>query len=296
MYLNTTKGPLCLNGPFQKIFLSARLLMAIPKKLWYCVLLSKRRNGGRKMLFCTGDTHGDFDRFKLRFFPERETMDRSDYVLICGDFGGLWSGTALDDMALDWLEALPFTMLFADGNHENYDLLFKLPVERWNGGKVHRLRPHVLHLMRGQVFNIDGHTFFTMGGASSHDVQDGILDRDDPEFDLKYYYLCREHARFRINHESWWKEELPSDEEYAEARENLARANHQVDFIITHCAPSSIEDIIGKSTYIHDRLTDFLDEVYHTVTFRHWYCGHYHMNKEINSKFTVLYKNVVQVI
>ena len=197
---------------------------------------------------------------------------------------------------VDWLEALPFTTLHVDGNHENYDLLYKLPVEHWSGGKVHRLRPHVLHLMRGQVFNFDGRTFFTMGGASSHDVQDGILDRHDPEFDLKYYYLRREHARFRINHESWWKEELPSDDEYAEAKENLVKANHQVDFIITHCAPSSIEDIIGKSTYVHDRLTDFLEEVYHTVTFRHWYCGHYHENKEINSKFTVLYKNVVQVI
>ena len=30
--------------------------------------------------------------------------------------------------------------------------------------------------MRGQVFEIEGKTFFTMGGAASHDIQDGILD------------------------------------------------------------------------------------------------------------------------
>ena len=36
-----------------------------------------------------------------------------------------------------------------------------------HGGKVHRIRPHVLHLMRGQVFDIEGHTFFTMGGVKS---------------------------------------------------------------------------------------------------------------------------------
>ena len=248
------------------------------------------------MLFCTGDTHGDFKRFNRSAFPEQETMDRTDYVLICGDAGCLWYGMYLDDMALDFLESRPFTTLFVEGNHENFDLLFKQPVEQWNGGKIHRLRPHVLHLMRGQIFNIDGHTFFTMGGASSHDVQDGILDKEDPEFDIKYYYLCRRHGRFRINHESWWKEELPSDEEYAEARANLAKANHQVDFIITHCAPSNIEYIIGKATYVHDHLTDFLEEVLQTVKFRHWYCGHYHENMEMSNNFTVLYRNIVQVI
>lgn len=30
--------------------------------------------------------------------------------------------------------------------------------KEWHGGKVHELRPHVLHLMRGQVFEIDGKT------------------------------------------------------------------------------------------------------------------------------------------
>ena len=39
------------------------------------------------------------------------------------------------------------------------------PVAEWHGGKVHRIRPHVLHLMRGQIFELEGCRFFTMGGA-----------------------------------------------------------------------------------------------------------------------------------
>ena len=61
-----------------------------------------------------------------------------------------------------------------------------------------------------------------MGGAASHDIEDGILSLDDPNFEQKYLTLKRkEHTRFRIDHLSWWREELPSEEEYAEARRNL---------------------------------------------------------------------------
>ena len=49
-----------------------------------------------------------------------------------------------------------------------------------------------------------------MGGAASHDIEDGILSLDDPNFEQKYLTLKRkEHTRFRIEHLSWWREELP---------------------------------------------------------------------------------------
>lgn len=63
------------------------------------------------------------------------------------------------------------------------DSLAEYPVSEWNGGKVQFIRPNVIHLTRGQIYNIDGSTFFTMGGARSHDIQDGILEPDDPEFE-----------------------------------------------------------------------------------------------------------------
>ncbi len=112
----------------------------------------------------------------------RSSASWDDYVIICGDFGGIWSSDQEDTEKLDWLEDRPFTTLFVDGDHENFDLLNALPVQEWHGGKVHCVRPHVLHLMRGQVFDIGSRTFFTMGGAASHDIQDGILDPTAPDF------------------------------------------------------------------------------------------------------------------
>ena len=46
------------------------------------------------MIFATGDTHGNFLRFTIELFPEQKQMGRDDYVIICGDFGGLWDGSA----------------------------------------------------------------------------------------------------------------------------------------------------------------------------------------------------------
>ena len=131
-------------------------------------------------IYITGDTHGGFQRFGSKYFPQQKNMGREDYMIVTGDFGGLWDGSPKDQYWLDWLEEKPFTTLFVDGNHENFDLLNTLPERQWNGGRVHVVREHVLHLMRGQVFTFGGLTWFTMGGASSHDIQDGILDPADP--------------------------------------------------------------------------------------------------------------------
>ena len=223
------------------------------------------------MIYVTGDTHGNFRRFQPEYFPEQAGVTKNDVVIIAGDFGGVWFGDSRDDETLDWLERLPFTLAFVCGNHENYDALERYPVAEWHGSKVHRVRPHVLHLMRGQVFELESYRFFTMGGAKSHDTN------------------------HRINHISWWRQELPSDEEYSEALQNLERYNWQVDYIITHCAPTSIA-LMGSRHNEADRLTDFLQEVRERAKYYYWLFGHYHDNKAIDEKHILLWEQIVRVI
>lgn len=79
------------------------------------------------MIYITGDTHGGFQRFGSKYFPQQMQMGRNDCMIICGDFGGLWDGGQKDQHWLDWLAEKPFTTLFVDGNHENFDLLNALP-------------------------------------------------------------------------------------------------------------------------------------------------------------------------
>lgn len=248
------------------------------------------------MIYATGDTHADFRRFSSQNFPEQKQMSRNDYVIICGDFGGIWDDSKQQKDQLDWLDAKPFTTLWIDGNHENFDMLKEYSMEEWRGGLVQRIRPNILHLLRGQLYEIEGRTFFTMGGGASHDIQDGILEPDAPDFQWQYQRMRQQFRHFRVNHRSWWKEEMPSDEEYAIALATLEKANWEVDYVITHSAPSGIVDIIGKGAHRHDRLTSFLDMISKRLIFNYWLFGHYHDNRAIGQNYILLYEQVMKVV
>ena len=165
------------------------------------------------MIYITGDTHADFTRLEEEKFPIQTEMTKNDYVIICGDFGGVWNyivESMHEKQWLDWLDNKNFTTLFVDGNHENFERLYKYPVEEWHGGKVHKIRDSVIHLMRGEIYDIDNNKFFTFGGARSHDIRDGILNIDEYE---KIYEYRKRGAYFRIRDYSWWDLELPTEEE-----------------------------------------------------------------------------------
>lgn len=250
------------------------------------------------MIYITGDCHGDFERFHKRIFPEQEEMTKNDYVIICGDFGGVWhkdEESKEETLQMDRLEGKPFTTLFVDGNHENFDRLYAYPVEEWHGGKVHKIRPSVIHLMRGQVFEIEGKKIFAFGGASSHDIDGGILEPDDPKFKVKRRILDRGWRPYRIDHISWWKQELPSEEEMEEGRKNLEAHGNEVDFIVTHCCASSTMALLGHGMYKPDIETGYLEELRQKVKFRKWFFGHFHDNKNVNAEEILLYEQMIRI-
>lgn len=251
-------------------------------------------------IFVTGDTHcnacGEFSKLNAKNFPQQKELDKADFVLIAGDFGLLWCGSGEERYWLDWLEDKPFTTLFVDGNHENHAMLAGFPVEEWHGGKIHRIRPSIIHMMRGQVFeDIADLRVFSMGGASSHDIQDGVLDPADPFFEEEYRKLRRRGAMFRVKGQTWWPEELPSPEEYAEAEHNLDACGRKVDLIVTHSAPTSISDLLSGGLFKHDALTDYLETVKQNVEYKAWVFGHYHDDGIIQRKHVLLYNHVLEI-
>lgn len=231
------------------------------------------------MIFVTGDMHGEHDMYKLNRmrFREQRLMNKDDYVIIAGDAGIVWDGGGQDRNVQRILESKRFTTLWIDGNHENHDILDSLPVSIWNGGKVHFITESIIHLMRGQVFYIDGMKLFTFGGATSID------------------------KAYRKEGVSWWARELPSIEECAEGLNNLGKHNWKVDYIITHDCFNLMFNKLAKSNLFLNgktktQLSVFLEEIEEYVTFKKWFFGHYHDDLEVDEKHTLLYQKLVRII
>ena len=230
------------------------------------------------MIYVTGDTHGliDVEKVSKYRFPDGEKLSKDDYLIICGDWGGLFFNNDRDKTVIDFWENKPYTVLWVDGNHENFDLINTYPVEEWNGGKVHFIRPTVIHLMRGQVYIIDGKKIFTFGGGLSIDKAK------------------------RQAYVSWWPQEEPSYAECNEALMNLDRYGNKVDYIITHACPQSIMrnelcKIRGLSK-VECQTEKFLDIIIDTVEYQYWFCGHYHMDARIKAyNLEVLYRNIIKL-
>ncbi len=253
------------------------------------------------MIYVTGDCHGDWTRFQPNCFPEQKEMTRDDYLIVCGDFGIWHDNNGKETKELNKLSKLPFTILFVDGNHENYDRLeSEFPEIDFHGGKAHKIRENIYHLERGYVFTLQDKKFFCFGGASSHDIRDGILDPSNfankREFKKVYNKMREQGKMFRVRGVSWWAKEMPSDKEYIRGILSLNDYHKNVDYIISHCCPQSIADIIGRGFYDGDSLTKYFDEIAKATTFSKWLFGHYHIDRNIYGKYVALYYQIIRIV
>ena len=229
------------------------------------------------MIYLTGDTHIpiDIDKLSRKSFPEQNQLTRDDFIIVLGDFGLLWRKDKTYRYWLDILSAKRYTLLFVDGNHENFDWLNSLPVESWHGGRVHRISENIRHLMRGEVFEIDGSTFFTLGGAVSHD------------------------RIYRTEGISWWPQEVPSKAEIDHAIDTLTRHGNQVDYVLTHTCPFDALSEIRLRVNSWDRYGNYsvekaLQAINDTIHYRDWYFGHWHMDFDHNP-YHAMYNRVLRL-
>lgn len=224
------------------------------------------------MIYITGDTHGmsaDTAKLNRYHFPQQKTLTKNDVVIICGDFGYVWDNSAFDRYWQRWFANKAFTTLFIDGNHENFDLLDQYPIVNKFGGKCHQINQSLFHICRGEVLTIDDKTFFCLGGADSHD---------------------KEH---RTPHQTWWPQEAITDMDIAHGLTTLSRYNYNIDYVVTHCAPTSISQFIHSSIPSPSEVQ--LDKIRDKIIWKRWYCGHYHQDRYVNDSIITIYNRVLLV-
>lgn len=225
-------------------------------------------------ILVTGDTHGNTKKLQNINYGG---MTKEDYLIILGDFGFIFDADRYERQLLDKLNELPPTILFVDGNHENFDELYTYPKETWNGGQISKIRSSIYHLHRGEVFTIGSKKFFVMGGGYSID------------------------KAWRKEGISWWPQEMPSKEEYINGLTNLKKVNCEVDYILTHSCSKITLPIVSafagfQGAIIEDALSDYLFRIEKLIKFKHWYFGHYHIDiEEIVDNQTALYDRVIKI-
>ena len=222
-----------------------------------------------------GDIHGTLDIDKLiRYFDNTEIeYTKEDYLILAGDVGVCGFSPIDEADTRSVLRNLPVTVLFIDGNHENFQQLDSYPIDIWNGGKVHILEDDIIHLMRGQYFEIEGTSFFTFGGAYS-------IDRDS-----------------RVEGVTWFPEEIPTEEEYDEGMNNLEKHDFQVNYILTHTGPAEVVAYMGYGEYSEEEteLRRYLQHIADHVEFQAWYFGHFHEDAEIEDTFFCLFDEMIEL-
>lgn len=176
------------------------------------------------MIYLTGDTHGLNDLAPVKKYfadghdPDDRKVTKDDYLIILGDVACCWDGKWHDRKVRKALHEMPPTVLWLDGNHENFDLIERLPATYgWNGGSVqYVLDDDIIHLIRGKIYLLEGKTFFVMGGGYSID------------------------KAWRTPGLSWWPQEQPTMKEYDEGIRNLKDVDYKVDYILSHTCPGKI--------------------------------------------------------
>ena len=221
--------------------------------------------------FLKGDIHGNL--FEIIDFINRFNLGKNDNIIILGDCGIAWRKDK-KDLAQNiklWNEyGNGVKLYFIDGNHENFNILNSLPIEN-NMGKI---ADNIYHLRRGQVYEFENKKILVCGGADSID---------------KYR---------RIENFTWWKEEAISQETIDDIP-----AGHY-DYVLTHCCPRSIfeKNRIYLSTLqfldenkINHSSEDMLEQLKNKITFDHWFFAHYHINRNLDEKFTCLFEDFREV-
>ena len=219
------------------------------------------------MIYLTADIHGHLGLDWLSNQLSKINLKEDDHLIILGDAGIVWDETEHQEVR-HYYECLPCTTLFVDGNHENFDILDRMPIEIAYCGKTHRISNRIMHLMRGETYIIEGKTIFVFGGGYSMKKRDG----SSPVF--------------------IWDREMPNECEYDNGLDNLQRINHDVDYILTHVAPTEIAKAIGREPLDDEIvLNDYLSHISDNNTFLGWYFGHYHVDMDFD-RFHCIYRKI----
>jgi len=192
-------------------------------------------------------------------------------AIVLGDFGLPWSSDCeisengihptdhTDRYLLKWYNQKPFRILAVQGNHDNYDVIEKIPEVEMYGNKVLKVSDNVFYLKRGEIYCLEDKHFLVLGGAMSDD------------------------KAWRKPHESWWKQEEWSEGEKGSCFSKI-KENKKFDYVLSHTGPSKgialTDDFFCNEENLKllqgDSNVVFNDKIDSVIRYKKWFFGHWH--------------------
>lgn len=258
--------------------------------------LSLKKENVSPRYFITGDKHRNFD--DLIRFCRKNHLQKKDVIVILGDTGFNYYEDKRDDKLKAKLNSLGVTLFCLHGNKEKRPQNIPTYGTRsFCGGMVYYepKYPHLFFAKDGDTYTFNNKEFMVVGGAHSIDKL-RCLNENKP----------------------FWEDEMPSYEIKTLVEQKLAEKGDQIYGILTHTCPiSCLPTETFVSTYRManarkgygkcmknrkkkeeypldiDRSTEeWLETIKNNVDFSVWYCGHYHVDKELN-KISMIHREIL---
>ena len=232
------------------------------------------------MIYITGDKHGDLE-FVREFCSDHPDISREDVLIILGDVGINYDLNRQEKKIKRMLSKLPVTLLCVHGNHEErpYNIRGYREVKYFDGTVYQeRKYPNILFCKDGENYRIGNRRLFVLGGAYSTD---------------KYLRLK--------NGWEWFESEMPSPDSRINAEKTMIRNNCSFDLVLSHTCPKkyldngSVKHYYTDSHEIDYTVENWLEKIENRITYNHWYFGHFHKDREISDKVTVLCDKVIEI-
>lgn len=226
------------------------------------------------MIYITGDTHGEFGRFKR--FCEIAEPTAEDIMIILGDAGFNYSRSRSDEKNKKYMDSIGMTVFSIHGNHELRPT--NVPgykTKTFCGGTVwyQDEYPNLLFAKDGEIYRFGEYDCIVIGGAYSVD---------------KYWRLAVG--------AKWFANEQPSPEIKEYVEQQLAPRGNKIDIVLSHTCPIKYEPtevfLPGFDQSKVDKSTEeWLGKIEAELDYKKWYCGHFHTIKKID-KLQFMFKDI----
>lgn len=239
-------------------------------------------DGAPPKYFITGDKHRNFGYVK-DFCRDMNTR-RKDVLIILGDTGFNYYEDVRDDKLKKEISELNITLFCLHGNKENRPQnVGTYGIRSFCGGKVYYepKYPNIYFAIDGEIYNFEGKKYMVVGGAHSVNKM-RCLEENKP----------------------FWDDEMPDDKIKAKVEEKLLLENNKIYGMLTHTCPI---DYLPTEMFVStcqnatikrkpkkakskkfskpdiDRSTEeWLGKLEKQLDYEVWYCGHYHIDKQID--------------